>query len=96
MTCNACNAEGQRSRVYLLHAQTSLLAGTERFYDERGYPHVHDPNRRTEHYGCSRGHQFLFQCPTYCPTCDDGLRWSEQVHLDADDPLRRVLPDSPR
>ncbi len=57
MKCPECVAEGERSKVYPHESHRTLLA-VQRYFDEDGTYHSHDPNKTTTKYECSRGHKW--------------------------------------
>jgi hypothetical protein len=71
MKCPECVREGERSRVGS-HGATRTAMGVERFWDEDGVAHVHDPNKTTESFSCSRGHRWQVSAKPPCPAdgCD--------------------------
>lgn len=71
MKCKECEAEGQTSRVYDPGGGVSTAMGVNRYWDEEGKRHVHDPNSFTVSYHCSRGHRWAETTHRECPTCGD-------------------------
>lgn len=71
MKCPECVKEGEKSRVYPGVSTTTSMSG-ERYYDEEGRLHVHDPNTTTADYTCSRGHKWT-------TTERHGTCWCETV-----------------
>jgi hypothetical protein len=55
--CPACEAEGERAKVYVGASLSTLLSWTP-FYDEDGNFHSDDPNHHWTEFACSRGHSF--------------------------------------
>jgi hypothetical protein len=68
--CPECVKEGERSRVSDDGCSSTLLGGGGPFWDEDGNKHIHDPNRITQHYHCSRGHHWAERGRAPCPSCD--------------------------
>lgn len=69
MKCPTCVAQGERSFVYPGSTSTTAL-GFQQFYDEEGVWHVHDPNRSTTSYSCSRSHTWDQVSGYPCPAGD--------------------------
>lgn len=55
--CPECNKAGQKSKVNVDGATSTLLT-TQQYYDKEGNYHFEDPNTTTINYTCSRGHKF--------------------------------------
>lgn len=72
--CPECRQTRQRSRVRVGPTITTCMAG-DRFYDERGVFHDHDPNVRTTSYRCSLGHEWTTSTLLSCPAGDG---WGER------------------
>lgn len=74
MKCRECVKEGQRSTLYSMGASKTLLGWKGPHWDEEGKQHSHDPNRVTEGFKCSRGHQYSVVRKVRCPNpdCDYG------------------------
>jgi hypothetical protein len=72
MRCPECVAAGWRSCVYDNGGGVRTLMTVQRFWDEDGVLHVHDPNATTARYRCSRGHEWTQEHKTPCPAagCD--------------------------
>lgn len=70
MKCPECEAAGQRSRVYPDEMGFSTSMVVQRFWDEDGVRHVHDPNHRSFGFSCSNGHRWHKSEPNKCPACD--------------------------
>lgn len=71
MKCPMCEEEEQRSTV-TIGAVFSTCMYNAPFYDEDGRYHNHDPNSSTQHFSCSRGHDFSKSLTSPCPSCDFG------------------------
>jgi hypothetical protein len=80
MKCPECQAEGERSTVHA-GAGFSTCMGYDRFWDEDGAYHSHDPNITTTSYRCSRGHSWPEEQFGRCPAegCDWGSEHEAQV-----------------
>jgi len=74
MKCPECVSEGKKSIVYPGSSSTTLM-GFQRYYDEDGVFHEHDPNDIQSHYSCGNGHQWTTHTQNKCPNCD----WSEKI-----------------
>ena len=80
MKCEECVKAGEKSRVNS-HGGMSTLMGYTPYYDEDGVYHNHDGNRKTNHYSCSNGHQWVEVGKNACPAkgCDFGgdfeIKW---------------------
>lgn len=72
MICKECKAAGQKSSVYEPAGWFSTAMGYERYYDEDGKYHVHDPNHSTGTYTCSKGHKWHVTRQKQCPSCEYG------------------------
>ena len=57
MICQLCRSRMEKSRVYHLGDQTTLMSWTP-YYDEQGQYVSNDPNTRTSFYRCSNGHRW--------------------------------------
>lgn len=55
--CPECEKTGEKSIVYT-HGISSTLMGWKPYYDQNGDYHDHDPNKKSEHFTCSKGHIF--------------------------------------
>ena len=55
--CKFCAAEGKKSKITVKGKVTQLMC-INRFYDEDGKYHVHDPNLIWTSYYCSAGHEW--------------------------------------
>lgn len=55
--CQECKAAGTKSRVSEIQTVTTWLA-CDRFWDEEGRQHFHDPTDRRDWFKCSNGHAF--------------------------------------
>ena len=58
MKCPFCIKENKKSFLQNLSGFTTLMCD-DSFYDEDGKYHYHDPNKRSNKYSCSNGHQFV-------------------------------------
>lgn len=67
MRCPECVANDQRSTVYAPSAGRSTLMAGQRFYDEDGTLHDHDPNTTTYSFACSNGHSWVESEKRACP-----------------------------
>ena len=70
MICKQCKSDGKTSRVYDPGGGFSTLMCDERYYDEQGKWHRHDPNGMTKSYSCSNGHKWAETTYSNCPSCD--------------------------
>lgn len=58
MKCPVCEKEDKKSKVFIGHSTSTLLAWTP-YYDEDGKFVNENPNTRTTTYSCSNGHTFI-------------------------------------
>jgi len=72
--CPVCMDEGRRS-VLQLKGCTETLMGVAVYYDQGGRYHIHNPNRRTTKYVCSRGH-YVYCEEEESPRCPAGCGWT--------------------
>ena len=85
MKCPECVKEGERSCVYPGMSTTTCMGG-QRYYDEDGRLHVHDPNVTTSEFSCSRGHKWTTKQQhgtCWCETVKD----AEFTEVPADTPV---------
>jgi len=71
MKCPTCVDEGLKSQVTPTGTYTTLMA-FNRYYDEDGTWHSHDPNEHTTRYHCSVGHSWEWARLAACGSCDYG------------------------
>jgi hypothetical protein len=64
--CPECVAQGQLSKVYIGGTIVTDM-GTDRYYDEDGVFHNHDPNIRSTSYECSNKHYWYDGVMPKCP-----------------------------
>ena len=74
MRCPTCIAEGRESHVHDRGSSTTLMAGDDHFFDEKGEPHYHPINRQTTRYECSLGHSWTHVTKHTC-WCGWESRW---------------------
>lgn len=75
MKCPECERTGQRSQLYMPTGYSStLMGGSQIFYDEDGHRHYHEVNTSHGQAHCSNGHVLNVTCSTKCkaPDCDYG------------------------
>ena len=73
MRCPQCVQEDQTSRCFKGNRTvTTAMAGVQRYWDEAGVYHSHDPNRSTSTFHCSRGHRWTITTRQQCPACSFG------------------------
>lgn len=74
MLCPQCQEQGERSKVYAGMVSRTLMGGGERYWDEDGVLHAHDPNKSSKSFWCSKEHHWLMSLVTPCPAegCDYG------------------------
>lgn len=63
--CEQCKTYGQKSTVRNEGGSCTSM-GIDRFYDEEGAYHVHDPNVMRMSYRCSRGHHWEQRVEAAC------------------------------
>jgi hypothetical protein len=68
MRCPTCEAAGQKSRVYPGMTSTTCM-GSQRYWDEEGVYHCHDPNTTSQRFSCSNGHVWGKSTTYECPGC---------------------------
>lgn len=69
MRCPKCITENRRSTIRQVEVpQTHLPA--DKYYDEEGLAHSHDPNPTVIRYTCSNGHTWTVKSFTSCPSCN--------------------------
>lgn len=67
MKCPECVAAGKNSWVYPDGGATTDMC-VDRYYDENGVLHVHDPNVTAMSYHCTFGHYWAQNVARPCPT----------------------------
>lgn len=73
--CPECVRTGQLSKLYMPNGYTStLMGGTQTYFDEDGVRHHHEVNTSRGQGSCSNGHILDFIASTKCPApeCDYG------------------------
>jgi hypothetical protein len=65
MICSQCKAQLLKSTIHE-GAGMSTAANVQRFYDEAGVHHVHDPNAHSTSYMCSQGHSWVEKVYNKC------------------------------
>lgn len=75
MKCPKCEAEGEKSKLFVGAGYTTLAA-VQTFYDEDGTYHSHDLNTCRTAYECSRGHSFTLSEVKSCP--QEGCEWNDK------------------
>lgn len=70
MKCPECVKLGQRSQVRGGEGTVTSHLLVDRFWDEEGATHVHDPNVITSYFDCSEGHAFQQRRLRSCPAGD--------------------------
>jgi hypothetical protein len=63
--CKTCAAEGKKSKITVKGITTQLMC-INKFYDEGGHIHVHDPNLIWTSYCCSNWHKWEEKGYTIC------------------------------
>jgi len=58
MICVLCRNENKKSRVYVMDVQYDSKEAQDRFFDEDGKWHVHDPNPTNTTYHCTNNHEW--------------------------------------
>ena len=76
LRCPICEAAGQRSEVRQIGAAMTTLMSSDRYWDEDGCGHVHDPNAKSAQYRCSNGHTWTRKWREACSV--DGCSWNDQ------------------
>ncbi len=81
--CPKCSGEDKKSRITCGQVSVTLM-GSAPYYDEEGEYHDHDPNRRTAHFACSGGHEWVECSKQACPNpkCDYGKSEPEVTTID--------------
>ena len=69
MQCPECVKEGKASRVYMGVGARTLMC-EERYYDEDGLFHSHNPNGHTQAYYCTQNHNWATTNYDQCPSCN--------------------------
>lgn len=75
MKCPECERTGQQSKFYMPDSYCStLMGGTQTYYDEDGHRHRHEVNSSAGWARCSNGHVLSVVLSTKCeaPDCDYG------------------------
>lgn len=70
MICEQCKAEGKKSTVHAPGGGISTLMCEDRYYDEDGNYHYHDPNGLHVRWRCSNGHEWGKTSYRECPSCE--------------------------
>ncbi len=63
--CHQCVEEGLKSKFVVKTAKKATNELTERYYDEEGEYHFHDPVR-TGMWSCSNGHTGIYNKYQFC------------------------------
>jgi hypothetical protein len=66
MKCQQCVSEGKKSKVFIDGTFATAMS-FNKYYDEDGEFHSHDPNRYTTSYHCSNGHHWDLTDYRPCP-----------------------------
>lgn len=82
MICPKCKELNQKSTVQVGVGSSTLLY-CPAYYDEDGVYHVHDRNKTTYTYSCSKGHQMTVKASSKCPNCN----WGEDEIVTVNEPL---------
>lgn len=75
MKCPECDRTGQRSKFYMPDSYAStLMGGSQSYYDEDGHQHYHEVNSSRGQAHCSTGHILSVALSTRCkaPGCEYG------------------------
>lgn len=70
MKCPECEKAGLKSTIYDPGGGFSTAMFVQRYYDEDGKLHIHDPNYTSVIYECSNGHEWDGARKNKCPSCD--------------------------
>ena len=70
MRCPVCVEQGQTSTVFVPTGGVVTLMLGQRYYDEQGRYHDHDPNSHTYSYSCSNEHRWVETIYDLCLNCD--------------------------
>lgn len=68
MKCPVCLQMGEKSKVFSRWSSSTCM-GSQKYWDEDGNLHIHDPNRTTAQYSCSNGHIWNVDSWHGCPSC---------------------------
>lgn len=68
--CTSCPADDPPDAIYE-GSSSSTCMYFQPWYDKEGKYHIHDRNRITTVYSCSRGHRWAIERYAPCPTCGD-------------------------
>ncbi len=80
MKCPECELTGQRSKLYTPDCYVStLMGGSETYYDEDGHRHYHEVNSSRGQAHCSLGHILNVERSTKCQT--PGCEWGHEQRL---------------
>jgi hypothetical protein len=66
--CPICSEEGEKSRLTAVGGRSTNLEW-EKFFDEEGKYHQHDPNTVIHLFKCSNGHEIEVLSKTGCGAC---------------------------
>ena len=67
VVCPECRDQGARSRVYWNGGENQGTAvAVDRFWDEQGRFHHHDPRISHDRYRCTEGHEFQISSRNKC------------------------------
>lgn len=70
MKCPQCVQQNERSCCFQGNRTSSTaMGGVQRYWDEGGVYHNHNPNRSTGYFHCSRGHRWIVISRNPCPGC---------------------------
>lgn len=70
MICPICKREETRSTVYDPGYGASTAMMVQRYWDEDGKLHIHDPNHHSTEFHCSLGHRWSVSSINACPAGD--------------------------
>lgn len=86
MICTRCRDEGQRSIVRGFAPEDDAPIGelADRYWDEDGEGHSHDPNSTRVGFRCSNGHRWIVEwwSPCWAPGCDWPTRDEETTFIE--------------
>lgn len=76
MKCPACEAAGLTSRFNEYRLDPVKNGEVERFSDEAGDKHVHDPALYRKLFSCTNGHSYKVEAVSRCP--HRGCDWNQR------------------
>jgi len=91
MKCPVCIEKGLKSTVSIGISMSTCM-GFSQYYDEEGNLHVHDPNRMTTSYNCSKGHRWSNSRIGSCSNCDYGSG-SESISIQNNVEVEPIIID---